>query len=206
MISVYQLKPAFQGMLRPVKNTLVKLGISANQVTVFTVIISLVYGFLIYSYQEEKWPFVFLPILFFVRMALNAIDGMIANENNMKTPLGCILNEVGDVISDTFLYLPFIFLFENQALLFLLIIFISIFTEMIGVVAVQINASRRYDGPMGKSDRAVYFGALGFYYAFFEVNFLYLEASLWLVILLLIWTVINRGRKALHEVDSSVKS
>ena len=202
MISVYQLKPAFQGALRPIKNTLVKMGITANQVTVFTVILSLTYGFLIYSYQEEKWPFICLPLLFFVRMALNAIDGMIANENYMKTPLGCMLNEIGDVISDTFLYLPFVFLFENQGLLFVLIILLSIFTEMIGVVAVQINASCRYDGPMGKSDRAVFFGALGFYYAFFEVNFLYLEATLWLIILMLVWTIINRGRKALHEVNT----
>ena len=32
---------------------------------------------------------------------------------------------------------------------------------MTGVVAIQIGASRRYDGPMGKSDRAFVFGLLG---------------------------------------------
>ncbi|HMB55022.1 MAG TPA: hypothetical protein VKU40_17020, partial [Thermoanaerobaculia bacterium] len=30
---------------------------------------------------------------------------------------------------------------------------------MAGVCAIQVGASRRYDGPMGKSDRAVAFGA-----------------------------------------------
>ena len=38
--------------------------------------------------------------------------------------------------------------------------------EMAGVVAVQIGAERRYDGPMGKSDRAFTFGLLhGFGFA-----------------------------------------
>ncbi len=39
-------------------------------------------------------------------MALNAIDGMLAREHAMQTPLGAMLNELGDVVSDAALYLP----------------------------------------------------------------------------------------------------
>lgn len=45
----------------------------------------------------------------FIRMALNALDGMLARECNQQTRLGAILNETGDVISDIALYLPFYF-------------------------------------------------------------------------------------------------
>jgi CDP-diacylglycerol--glycerol-3-phosphate 3-phosphatidyltransferase len=33
-------------------------------------------------------------------MALNAIDGMLAREHDMQSPLGAMLNELGDVLSD----------------------------------------------------------------------------------------------------------
>jgi len=36
-------------------------------------------------------------------MALNAIDGMLAREHHMQSKLGAILNELGDVVSDTVL-------------------------------------------------------------------------------------------------------
>ena len=39
-------------------------------------------------------------------MALNALDGMLAREFNQKSRLGAVLNELGDVVSDTALYLP----------------------------------------------------------------------------------------------------
>jgi len=40
-------------------------------------------------------------------MTLNAIDGMFARESGMKSSLGSTLNELGDVVSDAALYLPF---------------------------------------------------------------------------------------------------
>jgi CDP-diacylglycerol--glycerol-3-phosphate 3-phosphatidyltransferase len=39
-------------------------------------------------------------------MALNAIDGMLAKEFALKSRLGAMLNELGDVFSDAALYLP----------------------------------------------------------------------------------------------------
>ena len=48
-----------------------------------------------------------LPRGCFARMALNAIDGMLAREHGQKIELGALLNELGDVVSDAALYLPF---------------------------------------------------------------------------------------------------
>ena len=36
-----------------------------------------------------------IPLVLFVRMALNAVDGMLAREHAMETSLGAMLNELG---------------------------------------------------------------------------------------------------------------
>ncbi len=78
--------------------------------------------------------------------------------------------------------------------------------EMIGVVAVQIGASRRYDGPSGKSDRALFFGLLGFLYALGVNPGIWSSAVLLLIIVLLAVTIINRAKSALREVNSNTPS
>ena len=105
MISVYQLKPKFQQLLRPLTNGLAKAGVTANQVTVFAMLLSIATGAFIVWQQSLVW-FYLLPAVLFVRMALNAIDGMLAREHNQQSKLGAYLNELGDVVSDTALLLP----------------------------------------------------------------------------------------------------
>ena len=101
MISVYLLKNKFQALLRPISNSFVRIGISANFVTISAFMLSGMSGVLVYMLapQNRLWYWI-LPIILFVRMALNAIDGMIAKEHNQKTDLGAILNELGDMLSD----------------------------------------------------------------------------------------------------------
>ena len=41
------------------------------------------------------------------------------------------------------------------------VIVLAVICEFAGVLGPTVGASRRYDGPMGKSDRAFVFGALG---------------------------------------------
>src|SRR5947209_6785782 len=107
MASIYDLKPKFQAKLRPMCNELAARGVTANQVTLAAAGLSIVHGLLL-----ALWPGFFLwllllPVTLFARMALNAIDGMLAREHGQKSRLGGILNELCDVISDAALYLPF---------------------------------------------------------------------------------------------------
>src|SRR3954469_13726964 len=107
MASVYDLKPRFQALLRPLIGKLAAWGWTANFVTVLALLFSLAVGAAIpvFSPQHPK-ILLLLPAWLFLRMALNAIDGMMARELNMKTTLGAVLNEAGDVVSDLALYLP----------------------------------------------------------------------------------------------------
>ena len=56
-------------------------------------------GLAIFHFRSMR-VLLLLPAVLFLRMALNAIDGMLAREHNQKSALGAILNELGDVFSD----------------------------------------------------------------------------------------------------------
>lgn len=206
-MTIYDLKPKFQDLLRPIVRKLFDAGITANQVTLAALGLSIIVGGLLTLFPNP-YLFILLPFVLFIRMALNAIDGMLAREHNQKSHLGAMLNELGDVISDVALYLPFVLIFPHAFWWILLILFLSVLTEFIGVIAQAIGASRRYDGPIGKSDRAFIFGALGLFVAIFPqlmaanwVNYLFATISL-----LLLYTCYNRIRRALAELSPALKN
>lgn len=196
-MSIYDIKPAFQNLLRPITNNLAKNGVSANAVTIFALILSAIQGGLMWINDCANWTLILLPIVLFVRMALNAIDGMLAREHDMKTDVGAYLNELSDVASDTFLYLPFMLLFGVSKILIILIIITAIIGEMAGVLAWAINSQRRYDGPMGKSDRAFVFGAIALFFALGFIDTFWLNVPLLIILALSTLTIFNRCKKGL---------
>jgi CDP-diacylglycerol---glycerol-3-phosphate 3-phosphatidyltransferase len=199
MPSIYDIKPAFQSLLRPITRGLASAGVTANQVTVFAALLSAAVGACIAWQPLARWPLLVLPAFLFVRMALNAIDGMLAREHGQKSRLGAILNEIGDVVADTALYLPLACVPGFDARLVTLVVILSIISEMTGVVALQIGATRRYDGPMGKSDRAFVFGLFGLLLGLGVPTGRWQTTALIAVSALLIVTIVNRARRALAQ-------
>ncbi len=197
MPSIYSLKPRFQALLRPLVACLASSGVTANQVTIFAAVLSGVSGLCIVLWPEQSWPLLLVPAVLFVRMALNAIDGMLAREFKMESRLGAFLNELGDVLSDAALYLPFALISGVSAMAVVLIVVLGVVSEMAAVVAVMVGSDRRYDGPMGKSDRAAVFGLLGLLLGSGVSSGLWLTLSLWGVVALMVLTIVNRCRYAL---------
>lgn len=200
-MTIYDLKPAFQNLLRPVCRTLADAGVSANQVTVAALLLSFAVGALFALYPESSWAALLIPIWLFLRMALNAVDGMLAREHGMQSELGGFLNELSDVAADAALYLPFALVPGISPYLVIAVVFLSLLTEMAGVVSVQVGASRRYDGPMGKSDRAFVFGLLGLLLAFGVKPGWWANALLGVVLILTVLTIVKRVRNGLAELD-----
>ena len=191
-MTIYKLKSKFQNILRPIVNGLVSVGVTANAVTIIALMLSIAVGIYLLLNAHIASTFYILPIFLFVRMALNAIDGMIAKEHNMKTNIGVYLNELSDVISDTALIIPFAYIGSAQISVFAVII-LSIISEMAGIIAVQIGHDRRYDGPMGKSDRAFIFGVLAICYAAqVEVVISNLSTIIWVISGCVGITIMNR--------------
>ena len=199
MPSIYDLKPAFQGLLRPLVGGLARSGVTANQVTVAAMLLSLVTGAVIAWQPGQRSWLLLLPGVLFLRMALNAVDGMLAREHDQKSRLGAVLNELCDVFSDAALYLPLALVPGFHGPLVVLIALLAAASEMTGVLMQTLGASRRYDGPMGKSDRAFVFGALGLALGLGAPAGTWLTAVLALVSVLLAWTILNRAGRGLAE-------
>lgn len=199
MLTIYQLKPAFQKLLRPLMQRLFRVGATANHVTLAAMLLSCLVGALLYRFPN-RWILFLIPLFLFIRMALNAIDGMLAREHHQKSALGAVLNELGDVVSDAALYLPFAVLPGTDQALLVITVMLAVLSEMTGVVAVQIGATRRYDGPMGKSDRAFVFGAVALALALGVPFGVWQNWAFGAVALLLLLTIFNRAQGALEEV------
>jgi len=198
-VSIYALKPRFQALLRPLAAVLARSGVTANQVTVAAAVVSTALGAYVAWRAPAARPFLAIPAWMFVRMAMNALDGMLAREFGQKSALGAYLNELGDVVADAALYLPFAFVAPFAPGWVAAVIVLSAISEYAGVLGLGIGASRRYDGPLGKSDRAFAFGALALWLGVAGE----LPAwSAWLMPLmaaLLVLTIANRVRRGLAE-------
>lgn len=196
MPSVYDIKPAFQRLLRPLTGSLARLGVTANQVTLAALVLSIGTGAAIVLIPGRAGLLI-LPGALFVRMVLNAIDGMLAREHGQKSNLGAILNEVSDVLSDSAMYgsLAFGWL---EPMLVLPIVALAAAGELTGVMGQVLGGTRQYQGPMGKSDRALVFGILAIVLAAGVKAGLWSVIALGLINVLLVVTIVNRARAALR--------
>jgi CDP-diacylglycerol---glycerol-3-phosphate 3-phosphatidyltransferase len=165
MISVYKIKPAFQRLLKPILELLYKMGVTANAITWSGIVLSLAGGVTMWLHPYGK-IFLLIPAVLLLRMAINALDGMMARTYNMQSKAGEMLNEVGDVVSDLFLFVPLLQLTWINKYAILAFLFLSVINEFAGVMGIK--GDRRYDGPMGKSDRAFLVGLFCLVYYFWS--------------------------------------
>lgn len=192
MITIYDLKPKFQDLLRPIVVKLSNAHVTPNQVTLSAMFLSLCCGVFIYFNHSIVWALLVLPIILLLRMALNAIDGMLAREHNQQTKKGAMLNEMTDVMADVVMYLPLAYVAGVSANFLVAFVIIGIFTEMAGVVAQALTKTRRYDGPMGKSDRAFVISLLAILLSFNLINSQWISIYLGIANLLGLLTLFRR--------------
>jgi CDP-diacylglycerol--glycerol-3-phosphate 3-phosphatidyltransferase len=197
MPSVYQFKPRFQAFLRPLVTRLAARGVCANHVTIAAVVLSLLYGAAIAITGGASMLLIGLPAVLAVRMALNAIDGMLAREFGQKSDLGFVLNELGDAVADAALYLPLALISGVSASLVALVVVAAVLVEFTGLLSTGLGQTRNYAGPFGKSDRAVFFGALAFALGAGAVPGVWLTVALAGGLALSVLTIINRAKAPL---------
>ncbi|WP_321949531.1 CDP-alcohol phosphatidyltransferase family protein [Paraburkholderia sp. J10-1] len=192
-MSLYTLKPKFQNLLRPLTRSLAERGVTANQVTLFAAAGSLAVGALASLGFIARGFFLLIPIWLFLRMALNAIDGMLAREHGQKSTTGAYLNELGDIVSDVALVLPFLVAPGFPPPDIWLFALVAIVVECAGLIGPLAGASRRYDGPFGKSDRAL---ALGAFALWLGVGLPVGVIAVWVWRLLIVLSLLTAVRRA----------
>ncbi|MGJ1236949.1 MULTISPECIES: CDP-alcohol phosphatidyltransferase family protein [Sphingobacterium] len=191
------MKPKFQQLLMPILNFLHQRKITANQITIGSIVFSLIIA--LFFWYADRFPifFLVLPIGLLLRMALNALDGMMARLFNQTSKTGEVLNEVGDIVSDVVLFFPLLKFHPESVYPIVAFIVLSVVNEFCGLIGKVIANDRRYDGPMGKSDRALLLGVYGIL-ALLHISIVAISGYIFGVLcLLLLLSSVTRLRKAL---------
>ncbi|MEK7355866.1 MAG: CDP-alcohol phosphatidyltransferase family protein, partial [Bdellovibrionota bacterium] len=184
---------------------LIKAGITPNEVTCFAVVISVGFAAALAYFHASTIVFALVPAFLLVRMALNAIDGMMAREANLESPQGVFLNELGDVVCDLALFFAFCSTGVVRVEPTIVFAILAMLSEMAGLGATQVGARRGYEGPMGKSDRAVLASALAIAYVWGVRSPFAFDSILAFGSLALVLTIFNRIRSALGASASTQK-
>jgi CDP-diacylglycerol---glycerol-3-phosphate 3-phosphatidyltransferase len=193
-MSTYGLKPRFQSLLRPLVRLLAELGVTANMVSVTAIIFSCIAA-LTYAIVPSSGIVVafYVITLLPLRMALNAIDGMLAREFAMESKLGRFLDGAGNLVSDIALYLPLVIITSGPTT-FAAAVFIVLVAaaELAAVSPCFHGGERRNEGPMGKSDRAFAVSGLVISMFMFGYDAKFFALVLFVFSVMLIVTISNR--------------
>lgn len=156
--TTYDLKPAFQRLLMPLLTRLRNAGVTPNALTWMAIALSggLGYAFVL-GLANRYWFFAVAGGLL-VRMALNALDGMMARNFSMTSKGGAVLNELGDVVSDALVMWPLALVPGVDIGWVAALLWLAAVNEYAGVLGASVSGERRYEGPMGKSDRTLVWG------------------------------------------------
>jgi CDP-diacylglycerol--glycerol-3-phosphate 3-phosphatidyltransferase len=173
-------------------------GVTPNAVTLAAVAGSAIVGGIVtWRADSPRWLLA-LPVWLFVRMALNAIDGMMARELQQSSRLGLVLNEIGDVVADSVLFLPLAVVWPPAAWSVTWFTIAALLSEFGGVLGVVLGGARQYQGPVGKSDRAFLVGALGLVAAFAPASRAWWPLIFWVAAAGVALTCVNRLRAAVR--------
>lgn len=83
---------------------------------------------------------------------------------------------------------------------------LAIIVEYAGVMGPLVGATRRYDGPMGKSDRALVIGILALVVAVGLAAGWFIAAVFWLMAVLMLVSLYHRVQRGIAEATGDDKT
>ena len=152
--SVYSLKPRFRASLRGVERAVIARGIGADQVTAAGLACGAVAAAAILLSALAPWWLLCVPPLVLLRLACNALDGMIAVDTHGARPIGQVANEFADRIADACILIA-LSVRAGAPLLGIGTLALVLLSSYLGTVAQAAGGTRQYTGVMGKADRMI---------------------------------------------------
>ena len=151
-MAVYSLKPRFRQQLRIVETLLIRAGVSADQLTVAGLVFAVAGAVdIVLSTRHPLWLGL-LPVLLVLRLACNALDGMIAGDTRTAKPLGFVHNEVADRAADAVLMIA-VAAASDAPLLGAATLALALLASHVSVAAAAAGGTRSHIGVMAKADR-----------------------------------------------------
>lgn len=197
--TTYDLKPAFQRMLLPVLGRLRQAGVTPNALTWMAILLSGGLGYAFVLGLEHRGWFYAVAAGLLLRMALNALDGMMARQFSMTSKAGAVLNELGDVVSDALVMWPLAWFPGVHPGWVGALLWMSAVNECAGVLGASVAGERRYEGPMGKSDRTLVWGVFCLLLGAGVPIEGHVQTGVWVVLAGLCWSTFRRVRATLNE-------
>jgi CDP-diacylglycerol--glycerol-3-phosphate 3-phosphatidyltransferase len=160
-MAAYALKPRFRAALKPIETPVTSWGVSADTVTAAGLVAS---GLAAASIVAAAWQPPFLAAvapLVILRLACNAIDGMIAQDKGTSSAWGFVLNECADRAADV-LILAAVIAYTHATTLGVAAVGLVLLASYMGIVGCAVGGSRQYAGIMGKADRMLLLAVFAF--------------------------------------------
>jgi CDP-diacylglycerol--glycerol-3-phosphate 3-phosphatidyltransferase len=196
---LYGLKPRFRAALTGAADWLAARRVHPDGLTAAGVAASAAAGLCLALAGRDPWLALLVAPLLAARIALNALDGLVAERRGMARPWGAVLNEMGDRAADLALFAGLALLPGAPLLVIALAAAATLLASHAALAVAATGAARPRGGPMGKADRAAVIalaalatGLLG------DLSILHALPSLLLVggiatLLLRLWTARDAG-------------
>lgn len=207
-MGIYGIKPWFREQLQP----LIKLlwNVHPDVLTWAAVVLSCVAGVLLYlSFWTPWYAFVVIPLLF-LRLALNALDGLLAQQTGKARVAGEVLNEMTDRIADVAIFIGLTMCPLTDKFIGFVSIIAILMVSYTGILGKAVGAERIYSGVLGKADRMIYLMVVCLVYGLYpDYGFMGFSTYTWLLIIfipLACVTILQRLLKILSAVSQELRS
>ena len=201
-VGIYAIKPAFQRSLRPVEQLLIRHRIHPDWITGSALLLSFGGGFAFFLSEWSRWLLLLIPLVTIGRTALNALDGLVAAKTGVARPWGEVLNEFSDRLSDVALFAGLSLVRSVSFPLGVATIILMLLSSYLGTASKAAGGSRQYGGIMGKADRMILMAPFAVAAALLP-GFEVLNVYLWIVLVGLVITILQRARKAHAHLQST---
>jgi CDP-diacylglycerol--glycerol-3-phosphate 3-phosphatidyltransferase len=149
----YRVKPAAQRALRPLVDGCVSRGVSADRVTLAAIPVAALGGLCLALADSFVALLLAVPFLAVLRLIMNLADGQVARRTGTTHPMGEVLNEVGDRVSDVLFIGGLAFVAAVGPLLAGSAVVASVLASYAGIAARAVGLPRQYGGVMSKPAR-----------------------------------------------------
>jgi CDP-diacylglycerol--glycerol-3-phosphate 3-phosphatidyltransferase len=198
-MGIYAIKPKFQQTLTPVKNLFVRYKVHPTIINILGFLCAVGAAILIAYSIENRLLLWGVPLLLFIRIALNALDGLVSRELGVASRFGEVLNEFLDRLSDIAVLASFYFVLVVPVELVFATVVVVLLVSYVGILGKAAGGTRRYDGLMGKADRMFVVGLAAGLVAI-TANIELWKYALWVIYAGAIYTVILRLMKIKAEL------